>query len=90
MGQEQLSLWDLDIKNSNTKVEEPKKDIGEDVKVGDIVQAYYGKEVIQGEIVSEYGTGNQILNIVFDNGKKHTAIGRIAVIRIINKVTREN
>lgn len=54
--------------------------IGDDVKVGDIVEAYYGKEIIQGEIVREYGVGNQILNIIFDSGKKHTAIGRLAVI----------
>lgn len=69
----------------NTATEEPKdkNSIGESVRVGDIVQAYHGKEIIQGQIVQEYGIGNQILNIIFDNGKKHTAIGRIAVIEII-------
>lgn len=51
------------------------------VKPGDFVQAMYGKEVIEGKIIREYGLGNEILNIVFDN--KHTAIGRRHVIKIL-------
>lgn len=53
------------------------------VKIGDFVEAYHGKEIIQGEIVREYGLNNGILNIVFANGRKHTAIGRYAVRKII-------
>lgn len=58
------------------------KDIQQKVKVGDFVQASYGKEVIEGTIVCEYGLGNEILNIVFNNGTKHTAIGRSSVLKI--------
>lgn len=53
------------------------------VKVGDMVQALYGKEVIEGNIVREYGLSNEILNIVFKNGTKYTAIGRRAVLAIL-------
>lgn len=74
-----------EIINNTTEKHTEKKVIGESVKVGDIVQAHYGKEIIQGEVIREYGTGNQILNIIFDNGKKHTAIGRRAVIGIVVK-----
>lgn len=52
-------------------------------KVGDYVQAMYGKELIEGTIVREYGLGNEILNIVFAEGTKHTAIGRMAVKKIL-------
>lgn len=51
------------------------------VKPGDFVQAQHGKELIEGTIVHEYGIGNEILNIVFDN--KHTAIGRMHVVKIL-------
>lgn len=51
------------------------------VKPGDFVQAEYGKGLIEGTIVHEYGLGNEILNIVF--GNKHTAIGRMHVVKIL-------
>lgn len=54
------------------------------VKIGDYVKAYFSKdEIIQGVITREYGMNNDILNISFDNGKKHTAIGRRAVIEVL-------
>lgn len=53
------------------------------IKVGDYVEAFHGKDVITGEIISEYGLNNWILNIVFDNGKRCTAIGRQAVRKIL-------
>lgn len=61
--------------------------IGYRVKVGDYVQARYGKGLIEGEIVSEYGLGNEMLNIVFSEGTKHTAIGRKAVRKNIKSVS---
>lgn len=53
------------------------------IKVGDKVEAWYGKELITGEIVHAYGLDKEILNINFDNNTKQTAIGRQAVIKII-------
>lgn len=53
------------------------------VKIGDIVEASYGDRVITGEICSVYGSGNVTLNIIFDNGKKHTAICRKCVKSLI-------
>ncbi|WP_073393165.1 hypothetical protein [Clostridium magnum] len=47
------------------------------------LQALYGKEAIEGTIVREYGLGNEILNIDFNNGTKHTAIGRRAILAIL-------
>lgn len=66
-----------------------KKDSGnlsELVRVGDFVKAYYGKAVIEGFIVREYGLGNSILNINFESqGRKcQTAIGRRDIIEILN------
>lgn len=52
------------------------------VKVGDFVQAMHGKEIMEGKIIREYGLGNEILNIVFDN--KHTTIGRRHVLKILS------
>lgn len=42
-----------------------------------------GKELIEGTIVHEYELGNEILNIIFANGTKHTAISRKAVKKIL-------
>lgn len=54
------------------------------VGIGDFVQAMHGKKVIEGRIIREYGLSNTILNIIFDNGKKHTAIGRRHVLKILS------
>lgn len=63
--------------------EENLGDIQKNVKVGDIVEAQVGNKITTGKIVHEYGIGNQILNIEYDNYKKHTAIGRIHVRKIL-------
>lgn len=64
-------------------VEKDSVEVQERVKVGDYVQAMHGKELIEGEIISEYGLGNEVLNIIFADGTKHTAIGRRAVKKIL-------
>lgn len=63
--------------------EENLEEIQKRVKIGDYVQASHGKQIIEGKIVHQYGLGNQILNIIFDEGTKHTAIGRISVRKIL-------
>ncbi|UZW13223.1 hypothetical protein OSC52_15405 [Clostridium pasteurianum] len=62
------------------------EDIGKQVEIGHTVKAYHGKELITGEIVHIYGIGNEILNINFlYQGKMcQTAIGRRAVVEILN------
>lgn len=65
------------------KKSEVVEEVGKLVKVGDCVQALHGKETIEGTIVNEYGLGNDVLNIVFDNGRRHTAIGRMCVLKIL-------
>lgn len=57
--------------------------IQNNVKVGDVVQAYHGKDLIQGKITHIYGGCNESLCIIFDDGKKYTAIPRIAVKKIL-------
>lgn len=59
------------------------KDIQKVIKLGDIVEAKYGSRLVQGEIVRVYGPSNVTLNIVFDNGTKHTAIHRSCVTKLI-------
>jgi hypothetical protein len=59
------------------------KTLQKNVKVGDVVEASYGKELITGEICRVYGQGNETLNIIFDNGTKHTAICRSCVRDLI-------
>jgi len=85
--------WVLEFKNiqvlhdeDDVEGEDPPKDIEKmqkKVKVGDIVKASFGKEVITGEICRVYGPGNVTLNIIFSNGTKHTAIPRMCVLEII-------
>jgi hypothetical protein len=67
----------------NEQKKEAIDDVQRRVKAGDLVQALYGKEVIEGNIVREYGLSNEILNIEFDNETKHTAISRRAVLAIL-------
>lgn len=71
-------IWIKDQQQATEKPLDIKK-----VKVGDIVEAQYGNDIIDGKIINEYGLNNWILNIVFDNGKKHTAIGRQAITKIL-------
>lgn len=81
-----LKVYRNDEEIYNLPKEEALADIGAIVKVGDVVQAYYGKKIIAGPIVREYGLGNSILNINFElEGRKcQTAIGRRDVIEILN------
>lgn len=60
--------------------------IGKLVKTGDLVQAFYGKRIIEGRITREYGLGNEILNIDFKdkNGLATTAIGRKHILKILS------
>ncbi|MFV3013913.1 hypothetical protein ACLD43_18600 [Clostridium botulinum] len=53
----------------------------ESIKVGDLVEAMHGDRIITGEICRVYGLGNMILNIIFDNRTKHTAISRMSVLK---------
>lgn len=57
--------------------------VREKIKVGDIVEAYYGKEIITGRICHVYGPEDVTLNIVFDNGTKHTSICRSCISSLI-------
>jgi hypothetical protein len=59
------------------------KDLQKSIKLGDIIEAQHGARVISGEIVRVYGPGDVTLNIVFDNGAKHTAIHRSRVTKLI-------
>lgn len=54
-----------------------------EIKLGDIIEAQHGQRLIKGEIVNVYGPGGVTLNIVFDNGTKHTAIHRSKVTKLI-------
>jgi hypothetical protein len=59
------------------------EDIQKSIKLGDIIEAQHGQRKIKGEIVRVYGPGNVTLNIVFDNGSKHTAVHRSRVTKLI-------
>jgi hypothetical protein len=61
------------------------EEIKQKAKVGDYVQAFYGKKVIEGELFSEYNS-HHTFNIVFENGTKHTAIPRIAIKKILKSI----
>ncbi|MCY6957942.1 hypothetical protein [Clostridium brassicae] len=52
----------------------------QDIKIGDIIETTCGKEVIAAKVYSVYNFGST-LNIIWD--KKHTAIPRFAVKKII-------
>ncbi|MDU4596482.1 hypothetical protein [Clostridium botulinum] len=51
------------------------------IKVGDWVETTYRNRKITGEICRVYGPDNMTLNIIFDNGTKHTAISRLGVLK---------
>lgn len=59
------------------------KDIQNKVKVGDIIESTYSGKVIVGRVIRVYGPGNETLNIIFDNEKRHTAIPRLLVNKIL-------
>ncbi len=54
----------------------------ETAKEGDIVEAWYGKEIIQGRISRVYNE-ESTLNIIYDNETKHTAIFRGSIIKVL-------
>jgi len=73
------------------RIQSYKKDVDNtisdiEISIGDEVEAVYDDKIITGTICNIYGLNNDILNIIFDEGTKHTAIGRIAVKRVIKKV----
>ncbi len=51
-------------------------------KIGDYVQVDNGKEMIEGKLFSEYNSGHTF-SIIFNNGNKHTAIPRVAILKIL-------
>lgn len=51
-------------------------------KVGDYVQVDNGKEIIEGTLFSQYNSGHTF-NIVFANSTKHTAIPRVAILKVL-------
>ena len=70
-------------------IKEPKEVIDieamrKSIKVGDWVETTHGNRKITGEIYRVYGPDNMTLNIIFDNGSKHTAISRLCVLRRIS------
>lgn len=65
--------------------EESLENMQESIKENDLVEAYHGKRKIKGRICRVYGQGEKILNIIFDNETKHTAIGRMSIIRRLNE-----
>lgn len=74
----------LMIKESTTKNNEDDLiKVQERVKLGDVVEASFGGNSITGYISHIYGPKDITLNIVFDNGTKHTAICRTLVKRIL-------
>lgn len=73
------------------RIQSYKKDVDNtisdiEISIGDEVEVVYDDKIITGTICNIYGLNNDILNIIFDEGTKHTAIGRIVVKRVIKKV----
>lgn len=62
--------------------EELTKNVDIVAKVGDYVQVDNGEEIIEGTLFSEYNSGHTF-NIIYDNGTKHTAIPRVAILKIL-------
>lgn len=67
--------------------QEEKKDAGQLVQPGDLVQATIGKSVVEGTITHTYGLGNAVLNIDFEKSGTmvSTAIPRSHVKAILGK-----
>jgi hypothetical protein len=72
-----------EVERQDPSEEVPIEDIQKSIKLGDIIEAQHGQRIINGEIVRVYGPGNVTLNIVFDNGTKHTAVHRSKVTKLI-------
>jgi hypothetical protein len=72
-----------EVDRQDRTVEANIEDIQKAIKLGDFIEAQHGQRLIQGEIVHIYGSGNETLNISFDNNTRETAIHRSRVTRLI-------
>ena len=86
----QLDLWQsMELMNKEEKVEPVEikgSDINyNDITIGNIVETVLNGEKVIGKVVNEYGPGKCALSIIYDNDKKHTAINRYSVTKILGK-----
>lgn len=88
----QLDLWQsMELMNKEEKVEAVEikgSDINyNDITIGNIVETILNGEKVIGKVVNEYGPGKCALSIIYDNDKKHTAINRYSVTKVLGKVS---
>lgn len=88
----QLDLWQsMELMNKEEKVEPVEikgSDINyNDITIGNIVETVLNGEKVIGKVVNEYGPGKCALSIIYDNDKKHTAINRYSVTKVLGKVS---
>ena len=86
----QLDLWQsMELMNKEEKVEPVEikgSDINyNDITIGNIVETVLNGEKVIGKVVNEYGPGKCALSIIYDNDKKHTAINRYSVTKVLGK-----
>ena len=86
----QLDLWQsMELMNKEEKVEPVEikgSDINyNDITIGNIVETILNGEKVIGKVVNEYGPGKCALSIIYDNDKKHTAINRYSVTKVLGK-----
>lgn len=87
----QLDLWQsMELMKKEEKVESVEikgSDINyNDITIGNIVETILNGEKVIGKVVNEYGPGKCALSIIYDNDKKHTAINRYSVTKVLGKV----
>ncbi len=87
----QLDLWQsMELMKKEEKVESIEikgSDINyNDITIGNIVETILNGEKVIGKVVNEYGPGKCALSIIYDNDKKHTAINRYSVTKVLGKV----
>ena len=87
----QLDLWQsMELMKKEEKVEAVEikgSDINyNDITIGSIVETVLNGERVVGKVISEYGPGKCALSFIYDNGKKHTAINRYSVTKVLCKV----
>lgn len=88
----QLDLWQsMELMKKEEKVESIEikgSDINyNDITIGNIVETVLNGEKVIGKVVNEYGPGKCALSIIYDNDKKHTAINRYSVTKVLGKVS---
>lgn len=86
----QLDLWQsMELMNKEEKVEPVEikgSDINyNDITIGNIVETVLNGKKVIGKVVNEYGPGKCALSIIYDNDKKHTAINRYSVTKVLGK-----